>query len=340
MKNVTSDKFDFDLVYEFCNEYDGEKSEGTITGYRWSARSFLEFIEQDRGVDLSDVDWKDLRAWIKYLKQDYPDSTVKTRYNHIRTFFRYLRDYHGYFEDRGILPPDHDRFEITNHITRGSTAKSDKTASRGGVVYVTPDEYEMLVENVPNPRFRNELIVKMLFGLGLRRKELVDLQIAPEEPHRDRYGHIDFDDNRIQIPSAKSDDPRPIWFGSGIGIPLKRWITSERKAVYYADESNYLFPSRSSKQLTPKRVSYVVREAAENAGIQSTLYTDANGNERKRITPHALRHGFAVQHVRNGTNIKTLRDLLGHEDLSTTQIYLQFDDKTKRQAQHRNAPNV
>lgn len=340
MQNVTRDKFDYEIVFDFCAEYANRRAEGTITGYRWSARNFVEFIDQRRTTDLDDVDWRDVKAFISHISEEYPDSTVKTRYNHLRTFFQYLRDYRGYYEDREVLPVDHERFEITEFISRGKTAKGEETAARGGIVFVRPDEYEMLIENVPQPKFRNELIIKMLFGLGLRRVELVDIQITPEEPHRDRYGHIDFEENRIQVPTAKSDDNRSIWFRKGIEVPLKRWITTERDAVFYADESNFLFPSRNSEQLTPKRVGYVVREAAENAGIQSTLYTDANGNDRKRITAHALRHGFAVEHVRNGTNVKVLKDLLGHEDLSTTQIYLQFDDKTKREAQHRNAPEV
>lgn len=340
MKNVTRDKFDYDIVFDFCSEYDGKRSPGTITGYRWSARNFVEFLEQQRTVDLEDVDWRDVDAFIDEISNQYPDSTVKTRYNHLRTFFDYLQTYHGYYEDRDVLPVDHDRFTITDYINRGNTAKKSETAARGGVVFVTPEEYEMLIDNVPSPKFRNELIIKMLWGLGLRRRELVDLMVAPADSHRDRYGHIDFDEQKLQVPAVKSDDGRALWFRDSIGVPLRRWITSERKAVYYADESNYLFPSRNSEQLTPKRVSAVVRQAAENAGIQSVLYEDANGNERRRITPHALRHGFAVQHVRNGTNIKTLCDLMGHEDISTTQIYLQFDDATKREAMHRNAPDV
>lgn len=340
MKNVTHDKFKYSLVYEFCSSYAGVREAGTITGYRWAARNFLDYIKEDRQVELEDVKWTDVDAFIRDMRKTYPQSTVKTRYNHLRSFFNWLAAYKDYWEDRDTLPIDHDDFSITDYIDRGVTAKEKKTAARDGIVFITPDEYQKLLEHVPEPKFRNELIVKCLWHLGLRRKELTDIEIAPKREEEDVYGRLNFEENRLDVPSVKGSDGRPVWFRESLAVPLKRWIRSERKAVYYADESDYLFPTRRSEKLSPKRVTKVVTDAAKNAGIQTTLYTDANGNDRKRITPHALRHGFAIKHVRNGTNVKILNDLLGHDDIETTQVYLQFDDETKREAQHRHAPEV
>lgn len=337
MQNITRDKFRHDLVYEFCSSYSGIRESGTITGYRAAADGLLTWLEEHRGVEIGDIDWTDLDAHIRWLAGTYPDSTVKTRYNHLRSFLGWVHRQKGLLDEH---PADADEFEITEYITRGTTRKQEETAARGGIVFVTPDEYKTLVKNVPSPKFRNELIVKMLWGLGLRRKELVDIQIDPQQPDNKQYGHIDLDANRLQVPAVKGSDGRPLWFESGIRTPLRRWIRNERNAVFHADESSYLFPSRNSEQLTPKRVSHVVREAAKNAGIQSVMYTDANGYDRHRITPHALRHGFAVRHIRNGTDIVTLRDLMGHQDVAVTQVYLQFRDSTLREAMHRNAPEV
>lgn len=339
MKNVTKDKFDYELVYEFCDSYAGVRETGTITGYRWAAHNFLTFLDEERNTELDDVEWTDVDAWVKDMVDTYPDSTVKTRYNHLRSFFDWLKSHKEYFEGRA-LPVDHDEFSITDYIDRGTTAKGQETAARGGIVFVTPNEYRQLLNHVPEPKFRNELIIKCLWHLGLRRKELTDIAVEPRRESEDVYGHLDFSENRLRVPPVKGTETRPVWFRDELAVPLKRWIRSERRAVYYADESEYLFPTRRSEQLSPKRVTKVVTQAAENAGIQTTLYEDANGNERTRITPHALRHGYAVQHVRNGTNVKVLNDLLGHEDMETTQVYLQFDDETKREAQHRHAPEV
>lgn len=337
MQNITRDKFDHDLSYQFCTAYSGIRESGTITGYRVSADGFLTWLKERRGVNLEDIDWTDLDAHVTYLARTYPDSTVKTRYNHLRTFLDWLVHQMDILDSH---PADHDAFEIKKYISRGKTRKQEETAARGGIVFITPNEYQQLIENVPSPKFRNELIIKMLYGLGLRRKELVDIKITPEQPDEGRYGHLNFEKNKVEVPAVKSDDGRPLWFGAKLRAPLRRWIRNERDAVFYADRSDYLFPSRNSDQLTPKRVTAAVAQAAENAGIQSVMYTDEDGNERRRITPHACRHGFAVRHVRNGTDVVTLRDLMGHQDVSVTQVYLQFRDATLRDAMHRNSPEL
>lgn len=340
MKNVTRDKFDHSLTYEFCADKQNKVKDGTLTGYRWTAEGFLDYLDEHSSQSIEDIDWTDVDGYINHLTKNYGDSTVKTRYNHLRSFLKWLRARKEMYRDREVLPHDHRLFDITEYIDRGKTRKAEETTASGGIIYVEAEEYELIKQHVPAPKFRNELIVKMLWHLGVRRREVVDMQIAPHQPHRDRYGNIDFDDNRVDTPGMKGSTGRKLWFRDSLAVPLRRWIESEREAVFYAEESDYLFPSRNSEQLTAKRVTSMIDEAAQNAGIQSVLYEDANGHERKRITPHACRHGFAVQHVRNGTNIKTLNDLLGHEDLSTTQIYLQFNDEPARQAQHRNAPDV
>ncbi|SNZ12303.1 tyrosine-type recombinase/integrase [Natronoarchaeum philippinense] len=338
MKNVTRDKFDHKINYEFCVAHRNKVEEGTLTGYRWTVKSFLEHIEGE-GVDLENIDWTDIDSFIDSMVEEYSQSTTKTRYNHLRSFIKWLRARKGYYTDSEQLPIDSRHLEIKEYIDRGETKKGNEASSKEGVVFVEAGEYELLKENVPAPKFRNELILKMLWHLGLRRMEVTEMQITPEMPHKDEYGNIDFGDNEITVPDVKGGG-RELWFRDSLAAPLRRWIESERQAVYYADESQYLFPSRNSEQLTPKRVTSMVDQAAQNAGIQSTVYVDANGNERRRITPHALRHGYGVRHVRNGTDVRTLQQLMGHHDISVTQHYLQFKTEARKRAQHRNAPEV
>jgi len=339
MKNITRDKFDHELGYEFVASQRNKSENQTLTGYRVASDGFLTFLD-DRDVELEDVDWTDIDAWISSMVDDYAESSIKTRFNHLRTFVAWLQARKGYFRDRDVLPTDSPHLDITDYITRGKTRKEEEMQAKGGVVWVRDEEYELLKQNVPAPKYRNELILKMLRGMGLRRSEVTGLQITPQMEHQDRYGAIDLDEGKLMTPPVKKTNGRELWFGSAIARPLRRWIEVERESVYYADESDYLFPSRNSEQLTPKRVTNMVVTAAERAGIQSTMYTDANGNKRKRITPHALRHAYGVTHVRNGTDIMTLKNLMGHADISTTQIYLQFKDEQMREAQHRNAPEV
>jgi len=339
MKNITRDKFDHELGYEFVSSRRNKSENQTLTGYRAASDGFLTFLDE-RGVELEDMDWTDIDAWIDSMMDEYAESSIKTRYNHLRTFVAWLQARKGYYRDRDVLPTDAEELKITEYITRGKTRKEEEMNAKGGVVWVRDEEYELLKQHVPAPKFRNELILKMLRGMGLRRSEVTGLEITPLMEHQDRYGAINLAENKLVTPPVKGASGRDMWFDSGIARPLRRWIDVEREPVYYSDESDYLFPSRNSKQLTPKRVTSMVVTAAENAGIQSVMYTDAGDGERKRITPHALRHAFGVTHVRNGTDIMTLKNLMGHSDISTTQVYLQFRDEQMREAQHRNAPEV
>lgn len=340
MQEVTSDKFNYDLSYEFVDSRENKAENSTLTSYRIVSDGFLEFVDEERGVGLKDIDWEDIDAWIDSMTAEYAESSIKTRYNHLRTFIAWLQAREGYFRKRDTLPTDADELKITDYISRGRTRKEQEMNAKDGVVWVRDEEYELLKKNVPAPKFRNELILKMLRGLGLRRAEVAELEIAPRMEHQDRYGAVDLSKGKLVTPQMKTTGGRNAWFNDGIALPLRRWIEVERDAVYYADESDALFPTQFSEQLSPKQVGQVVVKAAENAGIQSVMYTDAGDFERKRITPHALRHAFGVKHVRNGTDIMTLKNLMGHEDISTTQIYLQFKSKQMREAQHRNAPEV
>lgn len=338
MKNVHRDKFNYKINYEFCTAHRNKVEEGTLTGYRWTVKSFIDHINE-KDVELGEIDWTDIDSFLDWMVGEYSDSTTKTRYNHLRSFIKWLRAKKGYYSDREILPIDSRHLDITDYIERGKTRKGSEAAAKGSIVFIEPDEYELLKKNVPSPKYRNELILKMLWHLGLRRTEVTEMKITPEIDHKNQYGNINLADNEINIPNVKGGE-RTLWFRDSLKTPLQRWIETEREAVFYADKSPYLFPSRGSEQLTPKRITSMVDEAAKNAGIQSTLYIDANGNKRRRITPHSLRHGYGVRHVRAGTDVRTLQQLMGHHDISVTQRYLQFRDEPLRQAQFRHAPEV
>lgn len=114
---------------------------------------------------------------------------------------------------------------------------------------------------------------------------------------------------------------------------LNIWLDGGyRQSFTHAESSDYLFLSERSEQLHPHQINETVVKAAKNADIQSKMYTDGNGQARYKITAHALRHGFAVRSLKNGMDIKTLADIMGHESLDTTKDYLELitDDLRER----------
>ena len=81
-----------------------------------------------------------------------------------------------------------------------------------------------------------------------------------------------------------------------------------------------------------------MKEAAEGAGLQSNVHTDAAGNVRGKVTAHVLRHSFAVQSIKNGMDTRRLQKLMGHSKIETTERYLQFANNDLREAARRYGP--
>ena len=76
----------------------------------------------------------------------------------------------------------------------------------------------------------------------------------------------------------------------------------------------------------------MVKKAAQSAGLQAHVHTDASGNDRGKVTAHVLRHSFAVQSIKNGMDTRRLQKLMGHSKIETTEQYLQFANDDLRDA--------
>jgi integrase/recombinase XerD len=210
-----------------------------------------------------------------------------------------------------------------NYMKKGSLKDQNTTEK---FVYLEPDEVDALKEHVRPPELRNELIVEILYRTGMRRSELSRLK--PES--------VTFYDGYIQfeVNDVKGNKERTVWSKNGIRTLLDVWMNVERETVYRADESDFLFPTQKSDRITPDMITNMVAEAADDAGLQEVLYIDKNGNEKRRIGAHALRHSYANRMItgEDSLDLARLQDLMGHESIDVTREYLDFKDKQKRVA--------
>jgi integrase/recombinase XerD len=209
-------------------------------------------------------------------------------------------------------------------IEFNATKKSEKAKEKSehGIVYIYPEDKEKMCksENLPTPKDRSELIIRLLWQTGIRRQELRDLKID----------NIDRQDRVIKVWSDKTDDTRKVTYKPSLETLLDVWQT-QRRALKHSD-SPYLLITERSEQIGLTTIGKTVRKAAENARIQERLYTDGKGHNRYLVTPHTLRHSFAVWSVRrrdesdSKMDIRTLQKAMGHDSISTTESYLQFQD--------------
>lgn len=152
---------------------------------------------------------------------------------------------------------------------------------------------------------RNRAIIETLYGCGLRVSELTNLKIS------DLY----FDEDFIKV-TGKGDKQRLV----PIGPTTKKFITIYRKEIRVhqdidAKAKDTLFLNQHGRPLTRAMIFTIVKRLAEKAGI------------RKTISPHTFRHSFATHLLENGADLRAIQQMLGHESITTTEIYTHIDRK-------------
>lgn len=150
---------------------------------------------------------------------------------------------------------------------------------------------------------RNRAMIETLYGCGLRVTELVTLKISK----------LHFDEGYITI-TGKGNKQRLV----PIGGEAMKWINlylEERRGLKINEKSrDILFLNNRGNGLTRVMIFLIIKKAAETAGI------------KKSISPHTLRHSFATELLKNGADLRAIQDMLGHESITTTEIYFELNN--------------
>ena len=162
---------------------------------------------------------------------------------------------------------------------------------------------------------RDAVLLSLLYDTGARVQELIDLKI----------GDISLNDTVTVRLTGKGGKSRIVPVMKPTGELLKQYMENAGlNAPAYT--ANYLFTNRSNKPLTRAGVTDILKKYARSA--QSSGVADIS----EEITPHWLRHSKAMHLLQAGVNLVYIRDLLGHADISTTEIYARADERMKRKA--------
>ncbi|MCU4801313.1 site-specific integrase [Halobacteria archaeon HArc-gm2] len=192
------------------------------------------------------------------------------------------------------------------------------------IQYASLEEVDEMCKYVTSPKIQTELAIRLMFQTGVREVELRNIELTD----------IDRKKRKIKIITAKNGKLRDVWYHPSLDMLMDRYLDVERDELNYSD-SPYLFPTKYSPQMARNTPNQNVTECAEKAGIQDYTEPDASGKRRRRITAHALRHGFGVQCAKNGMHIKSIQELLGHQQIEQTKKYIQFATKdVKNQYDH------
>ncbi|MBD5246676.1 MAG: tyrosine recombinase XerD [Barnesiella sp.] len=167
------------------------------------------------------------------------------------------------------------------------------------------EEIDAMIDAIDMSKFegvRNRAIIETLYGCGLRVSELVNLEISRI-----------YADEQYVIVRGKGDKERLVPMAPATIDAINDYMAMRADIQLRPGENNILFVSRRGARLTRMMVYYIVSRLAESAGIS------------KEISPHTMRHSFATHLLEGGANLRAIQQMLGHESISTTEVYLHLD---------------
>lgn len=258
-------------------------SENTVLNYEKDLSFFLEFLKEKKVSSINKIDYPLLRQYLEYLYQKkYTAASINRHISSLKSFFHYLE-----VEER-----------ITDNPTLLiSSVKKEKKLPK----YMGYNDLEhfLLLPNIELPLGqRDSALLELLYSTGVRVSELVSIQL------RD----VELSENRIRI-VGKGNKERYVLYGEICKEKVLRYVEDGRNTLLKGNKSAYLFLNKNGRQLTTRGVREIINRLLVQAG------------ESMHISPHMLRHTFATHMLNEGADLRTVQELLGHENLSTTQVY-------------------
>ena len=171
------------------------------------------------------------------------------------------------------------------------------------------DILESVISTATKEGVRNRAIIEVLFSCGLRVSELVNLKIS----------NLYIEERYVRI-MGKGSKERLVPISDKAIDELERWFETRKHEIKVKPgEEDYVFLNRRGSHLTRTMILIMIKEYAAMAGIKKT------------ISPHTLRHSFATSLLEGGADLRAIQAMLGHESISTTEIYTHIDTTTLRQ---------
>ncbi len=261
-------------------------SGNTLESYHTDVIHLLEFLEE-RELSLTDVDTDALHQFLCTLRDLGISPRSQARMlSGIRAFFRFLR-LEGY--------TDTDPCELLEAPRFGRTLPDILSVEDIDSMIAALDP-----EKDETPR--NHAIIETLYGSGLRVSELVEL----------RMSRVNLDEGYVII-TGKGNKQRLVPLSPESIRLIREYLPIRERLKIKPDSSDILFLNRRGGMMTRVMVFYVIRDSAAAAGII------------KKVSPHTLRHSFATHLLEGGANLRAIQEMLGHESISTTEIYIHLD---------------
>ncbi|MGD2279568.1 MAG: site-specific tyrosine recombinase XerD [Candidatus Omnitrophota bacterium] len=264
----------------------------TIQSYRRDIEKFIRYA-QAKKKDISSISREELMSFLVQLKKDGLAATsIARNLASLKTFWKFLAMERIVPENvAAVIETPKTWKTIPDVLNRQEVEKLLGAPSRKGLT---------------GPR--DKAILELMYATGLRVSEVKDLKKA----------NVNLEAGFVKC-SGKGGKERVVPLGKVAKDAIERYIATSRKKLLSKKEDEHLFLSRLGKRLSRQSIWKIIQKYAKQAGI------------KKHITPHTLRHSFATHLLEGGAELRGVQEMLGHADISTTQIYTHINkDKLKK----------
>ncbi len=274
-------------------------SANTEVSYKRDLMKFVKFLNS-RGIsDFNSITEQDLKDYITYLSdQNFKAATISRSIASIKALFHFLKG-------QGEIDKD---ISVSLHAP-----KIEKKVPE----IMTQEQMDALLSqpsgNSPKD-IRDKAMLELLYATGIRVTELITLKVAD----------LNMSNNTVMLRDAKKT--RTVPFGRPAKEALARYLDGTRENMIEDKESEVLFANCSGQTMSRQGFWKLIKYYARKAGIEAD------------ITPHTLRHSFAAHLVENGADLKSVQEMLGHSDISTTQVYANMNQNHLREVYAKSHP--
>ena len=267
-------------------------SQNTIDAYFYDVGKLVAYCD-DKGLDLVSLELSDLEDFAATLHDIGIGAVSQCRVLcGVRSLFRFMA-LDGFRED--------DPSELLESPQMGEHLPE----------VLSTEDVDILESSIDLSKWegqRNKAIIEVLFCCGLRVSELVSLKLSD----------LFLDEQYIRV-TGKGSKERLVPISDSAIKELNYWFLDRREMRIKSGNEDYVFLNRWGSKLTRTMILIMIKRQAVSAGITKT------------ISPHTLRHSFATALLKGGADLRVIQSLLGHEHISTTEIYTHLDDRMIRE---------
>ena len=279
---------------------DKKLSDNTLQSYRRDIVQYKKYVEENN-INYSKVKVEDIKSYLQYLQDiNKKASTISRNLASLRLFYQ---------------------FELKNNKIKDDPTEgiqSPKVEKRVPSI-LTSDEVSLLLEqpkNIDLKGIRDKAMLEFAYATGMRVTEIISLNVED----------VDFETGYVTCKTGSKQ--RNIPLGNMSLNALKDYVENSRPIMIKSEKETALFVNINGRRLTRQGFWKIIKYYKDQANIS------------KDITPHILRHSFATHLLQNGADLKAIQTMLGHSDISSTQIYMQFQDESLKNVYRKAHPRA